>query len=63
MEKKICTVCETQINQPIGYSRKNGKSHHDWETRTMHKACYIKQQHLSFEFFHLSNQNLNRSNQ
>jgi ribosomal protein L28 len=35
-----CELCG-KVLVPIGTSRKNGKSHRDWNTRQYHKKCWI----------------------
>jgi len=36
-----CKICNKSL-VPIGNSRKNGKLHADWDTRTMHKKCFVQ---------------------
>ena len=36
---RYCLGCKT-IMPSIGYMRKNGKEHDDWETREFHKCCF-----------------------
>lgn len=36
-----CSECGKKL-VAIGLSRKNGKSHPDWDSRKMHKKCYAK---------------------
>ncbi len=38
-ESSKCFKCYKKI-VPIGNSRKNGKSHNDWEDRKLHKKCW-----------------------
>jgi len=40
MENKYCSRCQ-KVLQAIGNSRKNGKKHDDWESRKMHKKCWL----------------------
>ena len=40
MENKYCTRCQ-KVLQVVGNSRKNGKKHDDWESRKMHKKCWL----------------------
>ena len=43
MTSRICEYCDGAL-RTIGTARKNGKTTHgDWETRTMHKKCWIEQ--------------------
>jgi hypothetical protein len=36
-----CEHCSRAL-RPIGYSRLNGKDHADWDTRTLHKKCWLE---------------------
>jgi hypothetical protein len=36
-----CKLCNRTLVK-IGLERKNGKYHKDWNTRTLHKNCWIK---------------------
>jgi hypothetical protein len=45
MENKYCTRCNN-ILQVVGNSRKNGKKHDDWESRSMHKKCWIQERKI-----------------
>jgi len=36
-----CSLCDKPLKS-IGYARKNGKSHADWDTRTLHKKCWLE---------------------
>ena len=36
-----CTYCGNNL-VPIGDDRANGKDHPDWDTRTLHKKCWIE---------------------
>ncbi len=39
-ESEKCYMCYKKL-VPIGNSRKNGKSHNDWEDRKLHKKCWL----------------------
>lgn len=36
----FCNYCMKKL-VPVGNKRKNGKAITDWETRRMHKKCFI----------------------
>ncbi len=36
-----CTYCCKKL-VPIGHDRSNGRDHHDWAGRKMHKKCFIE---------------------
>jgi len=38
----ICVICEKPLVS-IGDRRKNGANHKDWDSRKMHKKCYVSQ--------------------
>lgn len=39
--KPKCQYCNSKL-VPIGTSRRNGKGHDDWDTRSLHKKCFKK---------------------
>ena len=39
--KPKCVLCSRAL-VAIGYSRKNGRQHHDWNDREYHKKCWEK---------------------
>ena len=41
MENKYCTRCK-KVLQVMGNLRKNGRKHNDWDSREMHKKCWIQ---------------------
>ena len=38
----ICVICKKPL-VPVGNRRKNGANHKDWDSRKMHKKCYVSQ--------------------
>lgn len=36
----LCKHCGTKL-MPIGNSRINGRAHNDWDTRKLHKKCWL----------------------
>lgn len=40
MKLGYCTYCKRKL-VPIGKSRSNGKYHNDWQSRTLHKKCWL----------------------
>ena len=40
---RICTKCQKTLVS-FGHARKNGQSHKDWSSRTLHKKCWKEQQ-------------------
>ena len=47
----ICDRCDKRL-VPIGRSRKNGVRHHDdWDTRRLHKKCWLEQEEELQELF------------
>ena len=38
--KLICNLCDKRL-VAIGHSRKNGKPHPDWPSRSYHKKCWL----------------------
>ena len=39
IEKRTCAFCNKTL-KTIGFLRKNGKNHPDWEKRNLHKKCW-----------------------
>ncbi len=39
--KQLCEKCKKPL-VAIGLTRKNGKPHNDWNTRKLHKKCWIE---------------------
>ena len=39
--KPLCALCHKAL-VAIGFKRKNGKPHRDWNGRLYHKQCYSK---------------------
>lgn len=44
IENKNCVKCSKCGKKlvPIGTSRKNGASHNDWDSRKLHKKCWLE---------------------
>ena len=42
-----CEHCDKPLT-PIGTSRKNGKNHNDWYSRTLHKKCWKELEDTKF---------------
>ena len=39
--KPTCKHCDRPL-EAIGDKRANGKAHKDWDSRVLHKKCYIR---------------------
>jgi hypothetical protein len=39
IERRVCVFCNRTL-KVVGYLRKNGKNHGDWNTRDLHKKCW-----------------------
>jgi hypothetical protein len=47
--KRTCVFCNKTL-KTMGFLRKNGKNHPDWESRDLHKKCWklkMKQSKIS----------------
>ena len=47
MENNKCRYCEKTL-KVIGHLRKNGKKHADWDSRDLHKKCWITLRKIKF---------------
>ena len=45
MENKYCSHCQKPL-KVVGNLRKNGKNHDDWDSRSLHKKCWITERKL-----------------
>ena len=48
-KKQLCLICLKRL-QPIGLARSNGRCHDDWDSRELHKKCWLRWQRTGIKY-------------